>query len=91
LQGFWRFKSRGKVGERGQEQRSQQAQKQAHLFGLRSLWRRLRCWLAGHRLGGVVTPCIRRALALPVYAVALLLDYLAAALGRLAAWIADDD
>ena len=29
--------------------------------------------------------------ALPVYTVALVLDYLSAALGRLAAWIAGDD
>jgi hypothetical protein len=35
---------------------------------------------------------IRQGLALPVYAVGLLLDYLSAALGRLAAWmIAGDD
>jgi hypothetical protein len=33
----------------------------------------------------------RQAVALPVYTVALLLDYLSAALGRLAAWIAGDD
>jgi hypothetical protein len=30
-------------------------------------------------------------IALPVYTVALFLDYLAGALGRLAAWIAGDD
>jgi len=42
---------------------------------------------------GVVTLClwIRRAIALPVYTIGLLLDYLSAALGRLAAWIAGDD
>ena len=34
---------------------------------------------------------IRQGLALPVYTVGLLLDYLSAALGRLAAWIAGDD
>jgi hypothetical protein len=34
---------------------------------------------------------LRQAIALPVYTVGLLLDYLAAALGRLAAWIAGDD
>jgi hypothetical protein len=39
----------------------------------------------------VVTLCLRRAIALPVYTVALLLDYLSAALGRLAAWVAGDD
>jgi hypothetical protein len=32
-----------------------------------------------------------KAIALPVYAVGLLLDYLSDALGRLAAWIAGDD
>jgi hypothetical protein len=34
---------------------------------------------------------LRQTIALPVYAVALILDYLSAALGRLAAWIAGDD
>jgi hypothetical protein len=34
---------------------------------------------------------IRQGLALPVYTVALLLDYLSAGLGHLAAWIAGDD
>ena len=34
---------------------------------------------------------IRQGLALPIYAIGLLLDYLSAALGRLAAWIAGDD
>jgi hypothetical protein len=34
---------------------------------------------------------LRQAIALPVYTVALVLDYLSAALGRLAAWIAGDD
>jgi hypothetical protein len=33
----------------------------------------------------------RQALALPIYTLALILDYTAAALGRLAAWIAGDD
>jgi hypothetical protein len=32
----------------------------------------------------------RQAIALPVYTVALVLDYLGAALGRLGAWIAGD-
>ena len=34
---------------------------------------------------------LRRAFALPVYAVGLLLDYLSEVLGRLGAWIAGDD
>jgi hypothetical protein len=34
---------------------------------------------------------IRRAVALPIYALALILDFAAGALGNLAAWIADDD
>jgi hypothetical protein len=34
---------------------------------------------------------LRRVIALPVYTVALLLDYLSAALGRLGAWIAGDN
>jgi hypothetical protein len=34
---------------------------------------------------------LRRALALPIYTVALLLDYVTAALGWLAAWTAGDD
>ena len=34
---------------------------------------------------------LRQAAALPLYAVSLILDYTAAALGRLAAWIAGDD
>jgi hypothetical protein len=34
---------------------------------------------------------VRRALALPVYTVALILDFISAALGRLAARIAGDD
>ena len=34
---------------------------------------------------------LRQAIALPVYAVALLMDYVSVALGRLAAWIAGDD
>ena len=34
---------------------------------------------------------VRQAFALPVYALALILDYLAAVLGSLAAWIAGDD
>jgi hypothetical protein len=33
---------------------------------------------------------LRRALALPLYAVALLLDLAGAAIGRLAAWLAGD-
>ena len=33
----------------------------------------------------------RQAVALPLYAVALVLDYLSDALSRLTAWIADDD
>ncbi len=34
---------------------------------------------------------IRQAFALPIYTVALILDFASAALGRLAAWIAGDD
>jgi hypothetical protein len=34
---------------------------------------------------------LRQAAALPVYTIALLLDYVSAAVGRLAAWIAGDD
>jgi hypothetical protein len=34
---------------------------------------------------------LRQLIALPVYAIALLLDYLGAAVGRLGAWIAGDD
>jgi hypothetical protein len=34
---------------------------------------------------------LRQTIALPVYTLGLLLDYLSAALGRLAAWIAGDD
>lgn len=34
---------------------------------------------------------LRQAVALPLYTVALLLDYLSSGLGRLAAWIAGDD
>jgi hypothetical protein len=34
---------------------------------------------------------LRQALALPIYAVALALDFAGTALGRLAAWIAGDD
>ena len=34
---------------------------------------------------------IRQAIALPIYAVALILDFASDALGRLAAWIARDD
>jgi len=34
---------------------------------------------------------LRQAIALPVYTVGLLLDYLSAALGRLGAWIAGYD
>ena len=33
----------------------------------------------------------RQAIALPVYTLGLILDYLSAALGRLGAWIAGDD
>ena len=33
---------------------------------------------------------LRQALAMPIYVVALVLDYTAAALGRLAAWVAGD-
>lgn len=33
----------------------------------------------------------RQAIALPVYTVGLLLDYISAAFGRLGAWIAGDD
>jgi hypothetical protein len=33
----------------------------------------------------------RRSIALPIYTIALLLDYLSDALGQLAAWIAGDD
>jgi hypothetical protein len=33
---------------------------------------------------------IRQAIALPIYTVALILDFASAALGRLAAWIAGD-
>jgi hypothetical protein len=33
----------------------------------------------------------RQAIALPLYAIALLLDFLSDALGRLGAWIAGDD
>jgi len=40
---------------------------------------------------GAVILRIRQALALPIYTVALILDYTAAALGKLAAWIAGDD
>jgi hypothetical protein len=34
---------------------------------------------------------LRQALALPIYALALILDYSAGALGQLAAWIAGDE
>lgn len=34
---------------------------------------------------------LRRALALPLYAASLILDYASAALGQLAAWVAGDD
>jgi len=34
---------------------------------------------------------LRHALALPLYTVSLLLDFVSAALGRLAAWVAGDD
>jgi hypothetical protein len=34
---------------------------------------------------------LRRAVALPIYAVALMLDFTAGGLGALAAWIAGDD
>jgi hypothetical protein len=34
---------------------------------------------------------LRQALALPIYAVSVVLDYASVALGRLAAWIAGDD
>lgn len=34
---------------------------------------------------------LRQTIALPIYAVALLLDYLASGLGKLAAWTAGDD
>jgi hypothetical protein len=36
-------------------------------------------------------PRLRQAIALPVYTLGLLLDYLSDALGRLGAWIAGDD
>src|SRR5271156_5142254 len=34
---------------------------------------------------------LRRAAALPIYTLALILDFASAALGRLAAWVASDD
>jgi hypothetical protein len=34
---------------------------------------------------------VRHALALPIYALSLILDFASAALGRLAAWVAGDD
>jgi hypothetical protein len=34
---------------------------------------------------------LRRALALPIYTFALILDFASAALGRFAAWVAGDD
>jgi hypothetical protein len=93
---FLRFWRRGRRGGNGEEQRSQQAQKQARLLRLRSLLTRLKSWLAGHLLREterrrVVTLRlgVRRALALPVYAIALILDFASDALGKLAAWIAE--
>ena len=46
-----------------------------------SALRHRKSWLLG----------LRQAIALPVYTAGLVLDYLSAALGRLAAWIAGDD
>lgn len=64
-----------------------QAQNQAHLFGLGSLWRRFRCWIAGHRFRQIerrftLSLRVRRAIALTVYAIGLLRDYLRAARDR---------
>ena len=76
--GFLRFWRPGGRGGDGEEQRSQQAQNQAHLFGLRSLGRRFRKhWFALCRL-------FPQTIALPVYGLGRLLDYLHAALHRLA-------
>jgi hypothetical protein len=68
--GFLRFWRPGGRGVDGEEQWSQQAQNQARLFGLRSLWRRFR--------KRQFTLCLqlRRAIALPVHAIGLLRDYL---------------
>jgi len=41
-------------------------------------------------MSGIVR-ALRRAIALPLYAAALILDFVSAGLGRLAAWIAGDD